>query len=69
MFHCSKSMGLGLESLRAHLSPCVLFCYSTMLNIVVCRDSKAIPKIVVTLIYNRGQYEKLKLNKNTPTMY
>ena len=40
-------LGLGSESPRAHLSPCVLSCYNTitmsMLNIVVWGDSVPIP--------------------------
>ena len=36
--------GLGSESPRTHLSPCVLFRYNTMLKIVVRGDLEPIPQ-------------------------
>ena len=38
-------LGLSSESPRTHLSPCILFCYNTMLN-KVHRDSEPIPWFV-----------------------
>ena len=38
------TFGLGLESQRAHLSPCISFHYNTMLKILVRRDSE--PKCI-----------------------
>ena len=40
-------LGCGSESPRTHLSPCVLFRY-TKLYIVVCGDSRPIPRIEIT---------------------
>ena len=37
--------GLGLESLHVYLSPCVLFRYNTMLNIMVRGSFETIPKV------------------------
>ena len=42
--HFITKIGLGSESLRTHLSTCVLFRYNNVLNIVVRGDSEPIPK-------------------------
>ena len=47
--------GLGSESPHAHLSPCVLFHYNKMLNIVVRGDSKPIPKIMLDFFIGLGK--------------
>ena len=43
--------GLGSESPRTHLSPCVLFRYNTMLNIVVRGDSEPIPTFHLLIFF------------------
>ena len=42
---------LGLESLGAHLSPCVLFRYITKLYIVVRGDSEPIPNVAMNNLH------------------
>ena len=46
IIHKKKHLGLGSESPRTHLSPCVLFRYNTKLYIVVRGDSEPIPTLV-----------------------
>ena len=46
--------GLGSESPRTHLSPCVLLHYNTRLYIVVHGDSEPIPFMFIRAVLVKG---------------